>query len=53
VIFKECKTKECQNKIAMATMERKRKRGKPCQSWRDEVEEGLLMTGIRKEEGDG
>jgi len=34
-------------------MERKGERGRPCKSWRDEVEDGLLMTGIRKEAGDG
>jgi hypothetical protein len=53
VIFKECRTKECQNKIATATEVRKRKRERPCKSWRDKVEEGLLMTGIRKEGGGG
>jgi len=45
MIFKERKTKECQNKIATATKERKGKRGRPCHSWRDEFEEGLLNDG--------
>jgi hypothetical protein len=45
MILKECKTGECQNKIAIATMERKRKTCRPCKSWRDEVEEGLRIAG--------
>jgi hypothetical protein len=52
MILKECKTRECQNKIATATVERKRKRGSLC-SWREEIEEGLRMAGIKKDAGNG
>ena len=44
--LKECKTKECE-KNSKATMEGKRKRGRPCKVWRDEVEEDLNITWIK------
>jgi hypothetical protein len=40
-MLKECKTKECQNKLLTATMEETRKRGRPRKRWREDVEEYL------------
>ena len=46
VMLKKCKTKECQ-KIASATTEGRRKRRRQCKRWRDGVEEGLHIIGIK------
>jgi len=37
--LKECKNNECYKKIATATLEETRKKGKPRKRWMDEVEE--------------
>ena len=46
-MLKECKTKECQNKISRATMKGVRKRGRQRKRCEDEVEKDLNIMEIK------
>jgi hypothetical protein len=49
-MLKECTTKEFQKKIALATMEGTRKRGKSLTTRRSEAEEELNLTGVKNKQ---
>jgi hypothetical protein len=48
VTFRECKTQEPPKQIAKSTTEGTRKRERPRKRWRNEAEEDLNITGMKK-----
>jgi len=49
-MLKECKTKECHNKLQKLQWNEQGKRGRPPKRWRDETEEDLNIMGVQNRE---